>query len=247
MKLDKYVFKRHEIKYRLTPAQYALVLREIRRHLSVDEYGETTIQSLYYDTDTWLLVRNSIEHSFYKEKLRARSYGLASPDKKVFLELKKKCDKVVFKRRISIQEKDLSPFIRRGIGADQWQIGTEIQYFCRFYGGLQPAMLLLYDRTAYFDRKAGTDLRVTFDKNIRYRTERLDLCSGLDGTLLLPEGEIMMEVKTGGAYPMWLVSLLNGHKIYKTSFSKYGAAYLAEQQARKEQWEKYIYTEEKAV
>lgn len=247
MKIDKYVFKRHEIKYRLTPAQYAIVLQEISKHLSVDEYGETTIQSLYYDTNTWLLIRNSIEKPFYKEKIRARSYGLATPDKKIFLELKKKCDKVVFKRRISIQEKELAPFINMGIGADKGQIEKEIRYFCQFYGDLKPAMLLLYDRTAYHDYKLGTDLRVTFDRNIRYRTERLNLRSGLDGTLLLPNGEIMMEIKTGGAYPMWLVSLLNEHGIYKTSFSKYGTAYQLEMQAQNNQQNKYIYTEDKAV
>ena len=247
MKIDKYVFKRHEIKYKINPTQYMVVLKEISKYLSVDEYGETTIQSLYYDTDTWLLIRNSIEKPFYKEKIRARSYGLATPDKKIFLELKKKCDNVVFKRRMSIQEKELAPFINMGIGASKGQIENEIRYFCQFYGRLKPAMLLLYDRTAYHDYKLGTDLRVTFDRNIRYRTQRLNLCSGLDGTLLLPNGDIMMEIKTSGAYPMWLVKLLNENGIYKTSFSKYGTAYQLEMQAKNNRENKYIYTEEKAV
>ncbi len=243
MKIDKYVFKRHEIKYLLTPMQYALIIRELSKHLFVDEYGETTIQSLYYDTDTWLLIRNSIERPFYKEKLRARSYGLATPDKKIFLELKKKCDKVVFKRRISIKAEELAPFINFGVGAENGQIEKEIRYFCQFYGGLKPAMLLLYDRTAYLC--PNSDLRVTFDRNIRYRTDRLDLCSGLDGELLLPNDEIMMEIKTSGAYPMWLVKLLNENGVYKTSFSKYGTAYQLEQKIKKEN--NYIYAEDKVI
>ena len=130
---------------------------------------------------------------------------------------------------------------------EKGQIEREIRYFCQFYGGLKPAMLLLYDRTAYHDYKLGTDLRITFDRNIRYRTECLDLCSGFDGTPLLPNGEIMMEIKTVGAYPMWLVHLLNGNRIYKTSFSKYGTAYQMEMQAQNKQQNKYIFTEEKAV
>ncbi|MBO5328054.1 MAG: polyphosphate polymerase domain-containing protein [Clostridia bacterium] len=226
MKINKFVFKRHEIKYRLTPEQYAIVLREIDKYLYVDEYGETTIQSLYYDTDTWLLIRNSIEKPAYKEKIRARSYGLATPETKVFLELKKKLNKIVYKRRIKIKEKELAPLIRMGVGGDKGQIEREIVYFCRFYKNLKPAMLLLYDRTAHIDK--NSDLRVTFDRNIRYRTERLSLCSGLDGKLILPEGEVMMEIKTAGAYPMWLVKLLNDNGIYKTSFSKYGTAYKME-------------------
>ncbi len=245
MKIDKYVFKRHEIKYLLTPAQYSLVLTEISKRLKCDEYGETTIQSLYYDTDTWLLIRNSIERPFYKEKLRARSYGLATPDKKIFLELKKKCDKVVFKRRICLKSKELAPFINSGIGAENGQIEKEIRYFCQFYGNLKPAMLLLYDRTAYLD--ANSDLRITFDRNIRYRVNRLDLCSGLDGKLVLPNGEIMMEIKTSGAYDMWLVQLLNDNGIYKTSFSKYGKAYQIEHKIKMENQSNFISAEEKVV
>ena len=247
MKIDKYVFKRNEIKYKLTPLEYAKIIKEIEKRLSVDEYGETTIQSLYYDTDTWLIIRNSIEKPFYKEKLRARSYGLATPDKKVFLELKKKCDKVVFKRRISITEKELAPFISSGKGGDNGQIEKEIMYFCNFYSGVKPTILLLYDRTAYYDYQLGTDLRITFDKRIRYRTERLDLCSGLDGKLLLPNGEVMMEIKTSYAYPTWLVNLLNDNKIYKTSFSKYGTAYQLEMQEKNEKQINYAYEGDKAV
>lgn len=229
---NKYVFKRYEVKYMLTPAQYQTVLREVERRLQTDEYGETTIQSLYYDTDTKLLIRNSIEKPLYKEKIRARSYGLASPDSKVFLELKKKYEKVVYKRRISLKEAELEPFITRGISPKEGQIVRELQYVCKFYKNLQPSMLLLYDRTAYHEE--GSELRVTFDKNIRYRTERLNLCAGLDGKPILEGGKVMLEIKTTGAYPKWLVDVLNNNGIYQTSFSKYGTAYGMEEAAKKE-------------
>ncbi|MBO4940451.1 MAG: polyphosphate polymerase domain-containing protein [Clostridia bacterium] len=228
---NKYVFKRYELKYLLTPAQYQTVLREVASRLQTDEYGETTIQSLYYDTDTHLLIRNSIERPWYKEKIRARSYGLATPDQKVFLELKKKYEKVVYKRRISLKEGELAPFIERGISPKDGQIVKELQYVCRFYKNLRPSMLLLYDRTAYHEE--GSELRITFDKNIRYRTERLDLCAGLDGTPILDGGRVMMEIKTAGAYPTWLITLLNENGLYKTSFSKYGTAYKMEEEKKR--------------
>ena len=227
MKLDKYVISRNEIKYKLTYQQFCLVYKQVQLHLPEDEYGETAIQSLYYDTSNFLLIRNSLEKPTYKEKIRARSYGLASPDKKVFLELKKKCNGVVFKRRISLKEKELNSFIEDENYKNQTQIEREIKYFCYLYKGLKPSMLLIYDRIAYHDTEL--DLRVTFDKNIRYRTTELDLCSGLHGDLILPQGEVMMEIKTGGAYPRWLIDLLNDNKIYKTSFSKYGQAYKLEE------------------
>ena len=143
----KEVFKRYEIKYMLSAEQYKLVLEQIKKHTKEDEYGEETIQSLYYDTDTFLLIRNSIEKPLYKEKLRARSYGLATPDTKVFLELKKKYDKVVYKRRISVEEKLLSTKINIPINENMSQVEKEIAYCSNFYGGLKPKMLLLYERT----------------------------------------------------------------------------------------------------
>ncbi len=221
----KQVFSRYEIKYLLTPEKFSIALDEILKWTRPDKYGEETIQSLYYDTDNWLLIRRSIEKPTYKEKLRARSYGLATPDKLVYLELKKKYDKVVYKRRISLPEKELSTKVNIPLNDNMSQVEKEIAYCSSYYGGLKPKMLLLYDRTVYLGENG---LRITFDKNIRYRTERLSLCSDLNGTLLLTGGEVMMEIKTSGAYPEWLVGLLNGNQIYKTSFSKYGTAYKLE-------------------
>lgn len=84
-----YVFERCELKYRIPADIYEHVLEEMKKHIKADEYGETTISSLYYDTDNFRLIRTSIEKPKYKEKLRLRCYGFGK-DKKVFLELKKK-------------------------------------------------------------------------------------------------------------------------------------------------------------
>ena len=102
------------------------------------------------------------------------------------------------------------------------QIGREINYFEKFYGDLSPKALLIYDREAYFGEG---DLRVTFDHNVRYRTEELTLGTGLYGTPLFSRGEVLMEIKTGAAIPLWLTKILSEERIYKTSFSKYGTAY----------------------
>ena len=227
----------------LTPEQYRQISSVVKEHMKDDEYGETTIQSLYYDTDTWLLIRNSIEKPVYKEKLRVRSYGRANADSTVFVELKKKSNKIVFKRRISLKEKDVESFFEKENG--ETQIEREILYFLDFYGKLSPKMLLLYDRVA-FKAKVNGDLRITFDRNIRYRKDDLDLCSPLTGIPLTEEGMVMMEIKTGYAYPKWLTDLLSKQKAYKTSFSKYGNAYkqvFMEEQERK----RYIQTEAEVV
>lgn len=70
------VFKRYELKYLLTRAQYEAVKNEITSRLSPDVFGRNTVQSLYLDTDDFRLVRESIEKPVFKEKLRLRCYNL---------------------------------------------------------------------------------------------------------------------------------------------------------------------------
>ena len=227
--MSKHVFNRHEAKYILSKDLYSKFVCEIQNHVALDEYGETIVQSLYYDTPTNLLIRNSIEKPFYKEKIRVRSYGVATDETKVFLELKKKVDKTVFKRRISLKHCEIDSFFSSYIAPSENlkpQIFNEIVYFCKFYKNLKPSMLLIYDRTAY--RQEDTDLRITFDKNVRYRTKNLSLKCEPIGKLLLENGEVLMEIKTTGGYPRWLLDLLAKYKIYKQSFSKYGTAYKQE-------------------
>ena len=86
-----------------------------------------------------------------------------------------------------------------------------------------PACLIIYDRTAYFE--PGGDLRLTIDEAPRYRTKDLDLKVSMEGTLLLPPGFSILEIKVQQAIPLWLTSLLSDGKIYRASFSKYGEAY----------------------
>ena len=84
------VFKRYELKYMLTTEQKERVLAAMTPYMKLDKYGRTTIRNLYFDTDTYLLIRRSIEKPTYKEKLRIRSYSKADADSTVFVELKKK-------------------------------------------------------------------------------------------------------------------------------------------------------------
>ena len=218
------VMKRFELKYLLNPEQTAFLRERLKGHMEIDEFGKTSIASLYYDTPDYRLIRTSIEKPPFKEKIRLRSYGLASDDSPVFLELKRKADGIVYKRRVS----STIPLIKRffdGLGdiCAGGQINREIVYFRDYYKTLVPACLIIYDRTAYFEPDG--DLRLTIDEAPRYRTKDLDLRVSMEGTLLLPPGWTILEVKVQQAMPLWLTSILSEGKIYKASFSKYGEAY----------------------
>ena len=192
--------------------------------MEVDEYGKTSIASLYYDTPNFRLIRNSIEKPEFKEKLRLRSYGLAKPGKPVFLELKRKAQGIVYKRRVVTNVEDVNRFLsgESNIFANG-QIAKEITYFRDYYGSLIPSCLIIYDRVAYFE--PGGDLRLTIDYNPRYRLDNLNLDTSMEGISLLNEGEAILEIKVQEAMPLWLSNILSKDKIYKNSFSKYGEAY----------------------
>ena len=219
------VFKRYELKYLLTPEQKEKVLAAMQPYMELDQYGRTTIRNLYYDTDTYLLIRRSIEKPAYKEKLRIRSYSRASTDSTVFVELKKKYKHVVYKRRISLPYTDAAAWLSKERHPDKHtQIANEIDYFLEYYGSLHPTVFLSYEREAFYCND-GSDFRVTFDDNILCRQKDLSLASDIYGTPILPENRVLMEIKCSGGIPLWMTHALSEEKIYKTSFSKYGTAY----------------------
>lgn len=225
--MNGYTFERRELKYRITDAQRAALEAAFGARMVPDEHGESTICNIYYDTADYRLIRASLEKPAYKEKLRLRSYGVTEPGGEVFLELKKKYKGIVYKRRITLPEDAAGDFIagRAPLG-EHGQIGREIEYFTAFYAPLLPAVHLSYERSAWFSRE-DRDLRITFDKNIRFRQEDVSLTLPAGGRRILPEGESLMEIKAAAALPLWLVSELDTLGIYQSTFSKYGEAYKA--------------------
>ena len=219
------VFKRYELKYLLSPAQKETVLAAMAPYMKLDRYGRTTIRNLYYDTDTYLLIRRSIEKPAYKEKLRIRSYSQAAGNSPVFVELKKKYSGVVYKRRLSLPNKNAMMWLSGEKHCGQHtQIANEIDYFMQLYGMLHPTVFLSYEREAYYCND-GSDFRVTFDDTILCRQDDLSLESEVYGTPILPQDKVLMEIKCSGGIPLWMTQVLSTAKIYKTSFSKYGTAY----------------------
>ena len=247
------VFKRYEIKYVVTAEQKERILKAMEPYMEADRFGRSTVRNLYFDTDDFVLARHSIAKPDFKEKLRVRSYSKADADSTVFVELKRKFDGVVYKRRIGLPETDAMRWmsgVKDGdiiteLEKESPQVAAEIEYFAGMYSGLRPVIYLSYDREAYRMKKhpsvsgresefagvghdfaaGSSDFRVTFDSNIRCRESELTLKSDAYGTSLLEDGMYLMELKCPGAIPLWMTKILSEERIYKTSFSKYGTAY----------------------
>jgi len=230
--MSKDVFNRYENKYLLSCDTYERITNALSEYMELDKYNKLhsfyTISNLYYDTLDNQLIRNSLAKPNYKEKLRLRAYGVPSLEDKVFLEIKKKVNGTVNKRRTKLVLDEAYNFVNIGEKPSikkymNSQVLNEIEYFLKVYN-LMPKLYLAYDRKAYFGIN-NSDLRITFDTNIRTRRKDLALELGDHGDKLLNNDIWLMEIKAEKCIPIWLVRVLSENKVYKSSFSKYGTEY----------------------
>ena len=224
MKKLKFVFERKETKYLLDGEKYSELMDLLEEYICEDEFFDSTICNIYFDSDDFRLIRTSLDKPKYKEKLRLRSYGVPDDDSKVFLEIKKKFLGIVYKRRIGLSYDDAEDYLENDkVNFEKSQTFQEIDYFKNYYD-VKPKVYIAYDRKAYVC-KDDNSLRITFDSNIRSRDYDLDLRMGDYGEPLLPDGDVIMEIKIGDALPLWFTHILSKLEIYPTSFSKYGTVY----------------------
>lgn len=226
------VFNRYEHKYILDRDTFLKVVKIMDEYMEIDThnigYKPYTIANIYFDTPDDYLIRTSLSKPKYKEKLRLRAYGVPCVDSKVYLEIKKKFNGIVNKRRTTLKLHEAYDFIKTGKRPEikeymNVQVLKELEYFLKIYD-LSPKLYLAYDRIAYFDRN-NADLRISFDMNIRSRRYDLALEAGDYGEKLLPDNIYLMEIKTALSKPLWLTHMLSELDIKRKSFSKYGTEF----------------------
>ena len=219
------IFRRVEKKYILDKAQYEKILPELKKYMDEDKHGESTICNVYFDNESYDLIRHSITKPYYKEKVRVRSYNTPTLDSKVYLEIKRKVNKVVGKRRIEMKLNDFYNYLNDKDSLEKVnpQIKKELDYTFKYWD-LKPKMYISYERVALYE-KNNNDFRATFDKNILARRDNLNLEKGSYGTDILGKGLYVLEIKTLGTIPLWFAKLINELEIKPGNFSKYGEAY----------------------
>ena len=218
------IFKRYEKKYIITPQQCARLQDICLRYMKPDKFGEYLVQNVYYDTDNWDVIRLSLEKPLFKEKLRLRCYGESCEEGGLFLELKKKYNGVVYKRRLAIPLKSLSGrTVRDIVSGGSSQISRELDFYMKA-NTVCEKIYISYKRTAFTDKK-DNGLRLTFDTDLRFRLDCLDFSCPGAGTSILRNDKMLMEMKTLGGIPLWMARALCENGIYPVAFSKYGACY----------------------
>ena len=212
------IFRRVEKKYLLTKEEKDNLFNLIWPYIEEDKYFKSIISNIYFDTVDNDIIINSIDKPIFKEKLRLRSYTVpVDMDSEVFLEIKRK-----FKGVVSLKLKEFYDFYDNR-DYEKSQIFEEIRYAFDYYG-LVPKIFVGYDRVSY-KGKDDEGLRITFDSNLRSRFDNLRLEYEDTGDNYFDCDMYIMEIKTLGAMPFWLVDSLSELKIYPSSFSKIGKIY----------------------
>lgn len=152
---------------------------------------------------------------------------------------------------LAASEDGLSPAAcQDGLPPRTRQIAAEIDAFAQRHRGLRPTVLISCDREAFAMPPSASEtvmgegeLRVTFDARLSYCDLDGDPPSADRGGFLafgvnalrplIGEDEVVMEVKSAGPYPSWLVDALSECEAYPSSFSKYGTAYRVRIEARR--------------
>jgi SPX domain protein involved in polyphosphate accumulation len=181
------------------------------------------IASLYLDNAVNTLYRQTIEGRAHRYKLRVRAYD-DHPGSQVFVEVKRRLDRVVQKVRCAIPRCCL-PAVLAGNAAVPGvapQQAQALQEFARLTV-LQrafPRLIVRYRRQAYVGRDEP-DVRVTFDRQIGSSPESAPIVRHAGRFEPIAVRGVVLELKFTDRCPSWLQDAVRSCELHRRSFSKY--------------------------
>lgn len=222
---------RHECKFVVPESVAARILQRVGPFVQPDPFAANSpthtypIASLYLDDPHNTLYRETVEGRPTRYKLRVRSYS-DDPTKPVFLEVKRRVDRVVQKLRCPVPRSAL-PALLAGQTSVLDGLPDQKLASLREFLRLQqlsravPRILVRYDRQAYVGRDEE-DLRVTFDRRLAALPQADAVVRVVDGHYeSLPPQGIVLELKFTDRCPHWMLDAVRACELRRTSFSKY--------------------------
>ncbi len=226
---------KYEYKY-LVPNECLNELRDmISPFVEADSYMKYggsegyTVRSIYYDTRQFEFYHDKLDGLKIRKKLRIRGYNEHNGKDIIYLEIKRKNEKAIFKDRAPVKYEnlhhlftgDIEPYILTDIGIKNAIENSQrfLFHICR--KSFKPVVLVIYEREAYmgkFDRR----LRITFDKNLRsiINPDIHMLYNDKNIKYSLPH-DFVLEVKFHGIFPSWLSAIISSFSLKQQSYSKY--------------------------
>ncbi len=228
--------RRVELKYIISRGCARAIRDYVKCYLEPDPYARKSphacypVQSLYLDTPTLVLYRQTRQGLKNRFKLRIRFYDadLAHP---VFLEVKRREADMIRKERAAITREGARLLLRGGCpgrrhlfaNGDYFEASSALASFCRLRDeiGASAAAYAAYLREAYVS-PTDNRLRITFDRHLRG--------SPFDprDPLRLPQagteasvGGVILEIKFTDCFPAWLSEMVQAFNLWRRSVPKY--------------------------
>jgi SPX domain protein involved in polyphosphate accumulation len=224
-------FNRFELKYILTIQQAKELKEQLKHYLILDPYcynsRDYVITSLYYDSLDFQCYWEKVDGIKFRKKLRIRFYeteDYPTEDSIVFVEIKQRYDKTIQKRRVEMKYRDALMLCNEKIIPKHDEKDTPvIEEILSMVEkkNLQPTLITSYFRHAYIGTDYDFGLRVTFDSNVRYRINDLNLASKNMGRFLISPDRIILEIKANEKVPSWLTELIGYNNYRLIRISKY--------------------------
>ncbi|WP_066154366.1 polyphosphate polymerase domain-containing protein [Halalkalibacter krulwichiae] len=223
------IFSRREQKYLISVHQYEQLVKKMNPYMRYDKFGDEgrySVTSLYFETPDQKIYYETKNKLNFRQKLRLRIYDDTSIDGDAFFEVKQKYNNVVNKRRMVIPLREAYRYLEKhesdsvlDYQTSNYQVLKEIDHFRKFYN-LKPEMVVSYDRHA-FHSITNSDLRITFDLNLRCRKNDLRIENGPYGSNFIDANLVVLEVKVTDSVPLWLTRMLQELNCEQRSASKF--------------------------
>ncbi len=172
------VLERYELKYTIPCHLVDEISHFISPYCYLDKYSEKSpdkfykINSLYFDTPSFLFLRRRLARDYKRFNMRIRAYG-DNPKLPYFLEVKQKRGDIIKKLRAKVFDSDLynllhGPISNEFIAGEDKEAASRAVFlrFLHTYNA-QPQVIVQYRRKAYISEYEEY-ARVTFDKELRY-------------------------------------------------------------------------------
>ncbi len=211
---------RHELKFIISELLAAEIEFNIKHFMKLDgNHVESyyAVRSLYFDDIYDSCLNELLAGTDERYKYRIRLYNGKTDT--IHLEKKSKSHGMTLKEMEDISADDVSRFIKgdipQGTGPLMQRLVSE--FYLKY---MKPVCIVEYDRTAYTEECGN--VRITFDRRVRgtYRINKF-LDKEIDQKQVIPEGELILEVKYDEFLPSYLMNVINYDVLRRQSVSKY--------------------------
>jgi hypothetical protein len=221
-------FKRHELKYFLNEIHTERLLRQLSYFMGLDSNCQGLsgyrVRSLYFDSidDQCLFEKQS--GFLQRKKIRLRTYG-GGGNGKVNFEIKSKYGQLIKKTSVTLARNEAEE-ICKGNHALLLDMNNPVAneiYTIFASGAYRPKVIVEYQRVAFV--LPFSNIRITFDQNVRSNINHLDLFSATRDTMpVILDGRQILEVKYDYFFPDYLKKMLAGVSAERMAISKYTLA-----------------------